>query len=329
MDQQIAALDGQVPEAAAADDSEPELQAVPEAAEPEQIVELDAGEPSGSFGAPGQPNVAPVHEAVTRAVPDPAAVARIHEETTRVVTAAVRAAKGAMPDEAVIPAGVGHTPPVSVAHFATTRLLRPSDGNVPLELGPGGTLIVRVRERIFARTAGVIVSGGELSYEAATRRVRGQQTEEPFGDAAHRMFLVSGTGHLVAAPRGARFTALQLVDDIVYLREDVVAAFEEQLRWENGGIPGARGAMKLVQFRGEGYLALRTRREPLGVKLLPDHVLYVDAEKLLGWIGRIVPRLTAPAAGGALSTQFVECMGEGVVLVEEPEPPRHEPDDGR
>lgn len=332
MDLQLAAVEeggeggeGVITEEASDGDADPDADAIPtETAahagaveEPAQIVELEAGEPSGSFGAPGSPTSELVLGVAGAVVRTPRAV---FEASTRVVEAAVRAARGALPEAAVVPAGVGHTPPTLVSTFATTRLLRPSDGNVPLELGPGGTLVVRVRERIFARTAGVIVSGGELSYEAATRRVRGQQTGEAFGDAAHRMFLVSGEGHMIAAPRGGRFTALQLVDDIVYLREDVVVAFEDGLRWENGGIPGARGAVKLVQFRGEGYLALRTRREPLGVKLLPDHMLYVDASQLLGWIGRVVPRLTAPAAGGALSASFVECLGEGVVLVEEPEP---------
>jgi uncharacterized protein (AIM24 family) len=234
-----------------------------------------------------------------------------------VVTAAVRAAKPPVPQEAVVSAGEGHEAPITVTEFATQRLIRPDDGNMPFEIAAGGTLIVRVRDRIMSRTDGVIVSGGDPVYETATKRVRGTTTKEPFGAAHRPMFTVTGQGHLVAAPRGARFTALQLVDDIVYLREDLVFAFEEQLRWENGGVPGTRGSLAVVQFRGEGCVALRTRRALLTVKVAPEKILYVDAALLMGWIGRVVPRLVA-GAGGDATAPFVECTGEGVVLVDEP-----------
>jgi Flp pilus assembly protein TadD/uncharacterized protein (AIM24 family) len=211
--------------------------------------------------------------------------------------------------------------PVSVTAFATGRLIRPDDGDEPFEVAAGNTLIVRVRGRILSRTEGVVVSGGELAYEPATKRVRGRVTEEPFGSEDRPMFIVSGVGHLVAMPRGSTFSALHLADDIVYLREDLVFAFEERLGWENGHVPGSAGDIPVVQLRGEGCVAIRTRRPPLSVKLAAERILYVDADVLAGWIGRVVPRVVAPVAGGDASAPFVECTGEGVVLVEEPGPP--------
>jgi uncharacterized protein (AIM24 family) len=213
---------------------------------------------------------------------------------------------------------------VAVSAFATERLIRPDDGDLPFEIAAGNTLIVRVRGRIMSRTEGVVVSGGELAYEAATRRIRGKMTEEPFGSESRPMFFVSGQGHLVAVPRGATFTALQLADDIMYLREDLLFAFEEKLGWENGHVPGSAGKIPVVQLRGEGCVAIRTRKLPLTVKLAADRVLYVDADVLAGWIGRVVPRVVAPAAGGEASAPFVECTGEGVVLLEEPGAPEAE-----
>jgi uncharacterized protein (AIM24 family) len=223
------------------------------------------------------------------------------------------------------PAGLeGHRAPLAVSQFATERLIRPDDGDLPFELAAGGTLIVRVRGKLMSRTEGVIVSGGELSYEPATKRVRGRTTEEAFGTEQRPMFIVSGTGHLVAAPSGGTFTALELQDDIVYLREQLVFAFEEHLGWENGHVPGSGASIDVVQFRGQGCVVLRTRRPPISVKLAPEKVLYVDAAVLAGWIGRVVPRVVAPAAGGDASAPFVECTGEGVVLIEEPLPPEEE-----
>ena len=61
-------------------------------------------------------------------------------------------------------------------------------------------------------------------------------------------------------------------------------------------------------------------RPPLTVKLVPEKVLYVDAALLAGWIGRVVPRVVAPAAGGDNSAPFVECSGEGVIIALEPGP---------
>jgi hypothetical protein len=62
----------------------------------------------------------------------------------------------------------------------------------------------------------------------------------------------------------------------------------------------------------------RRRPTPLsGVKLASERVLYVEAAVLAGWVGRVVPRLVPPVTGSAASAPFVECSGEGVVLIED------------
>ncbi len=216
----------------------------------------------------------------------------------------------------------GHQPPLPLSDFATARLIRPEDGDHALEIGAGGVLLVRINGRMMSRTEGVVVSGGDLAYEPATRRVRGEATSEPFGSDGRPLFIVSGKGHLVAAPAGGHFTAVMLDDDILYLREDLVYAFDESLRWENGNVPGSAAAIRMVQLRGSGAVAFRSAQPLLSVKLAPERVLYVDADSLAGWIGRVVPRVVAPAAGGKASAPFVECSGEGVILLEERRPPR-------
>jgi uncharacterized protein (AIM24 family) len=214
---------------------------------------------------------------------------------------------------------VGHEPPQPLSEFATSRLIRPEDGDHPFETSAGGVLIVRVRGRVFTRTEGVNVSGGELAYEVASRRSRGSITSQDFSSEGRQLFIVSGHGHLVASPLGEHFTAVTLDDDILYLREDLVFAFEEQLRWENGHVPGSDSTIPMVQFRGQGAVAFRSRRRLLSIKLAPERVLYIDAQVLAGWIGRVIPRAVTPAAGGERSTLFVECTGEGVILIEDEE----------
>jgi tetratricopeptide (TPR) repeat protein/uncharacterized protein (AIM24 family) len=213
--------------------------------------------------------------------------------------------------------GVGQTAPLPLTDLATARLIRPEDGDAPFEIGASGVLIIRVNDRVMSRTEEVMVSCGDLAFEPATRRVRGAATSEIFGDGDKNLFIVTGKGYLVAAAAGQVFTAVALDDDILYLRETLVFAFEDQLRWENGNVPGSNAQMHVVQFRGRGCVVVRSRRPLLSLKLSSDRVVYVEASVLAGWIGRVVPRLVTPAAGGKSSAPFVECAGEGVVLIED------------
>jgi hypothetical protein len=50
---------------------------------------------------------------------------------------------------------------------------------------------------------------------------------------------------------------------------------------------------------------------------LPSHgVLLVDARRLAGWIGRVIPRAVVSPVGGPMGEVCVECTGEGVVLID-------------
>ncbi|HET6613096.1 MAG TPA: tetratricopeptide repeat protein [Kofleriaceae bacterium] len=283
---------------------------------------LVADEPDG---AKPEPEAEKEAEAETKKPPAKAAIPSIgdgvvsdySDDHPGAITMAVASALPSVAATAPARTVSGGAPSRPLSELATARLLRPEDSGEPFEIGHGGVLIIRVADRVLSRTEGVIVSGGDLAYEPATQRVRGAQSAEIFGGAERPVFIVTGSGHLIAAPLGERFTAVRLDDDILYLREDLVFAFEHELHWENGHVPGADATIRVVQLRGEGCVALRTRRPPLTVKLTPDSVLYVDADVLAGWIGRVVPRVVAPAAGGKSSAPFVECTGEGVVLIED------------
>jgi uncharacterized protein (AIM24 family) len=209
------------------------------------------------------------------------------------------------------------SPPLPVAAFATQRLVRAGAMGEPFALVEGGMLVVRVDGKLPTRTFGAIASSGQLTFEPLTRRVRGQPTDEPFGDGADAMFHAHGHGLVVVAPRGAKFTALALADDIVYVRESSLFAFEENLHWENGRVPGGGPeSMRVVQFRGTGRLVIRAARAAFSLKIEPEQPMFVEATTLLGWIGRVVPRVL-PGQDGE-PTPYIECSGEGVLILEEP-----------
>jgi tetratricopeptide (TPR) repeat protein len=209
------------------------------------------------------------------------------------------------------------SPPLPVAAFATARLLRAGAIGEPFALAEGGMLVVRVDGKLPTRTFGAIASSGQLTFEPLMRRVRGQPTDEAFGEGADAMFFAHGHGLVVVAPRGAKFTALALADDIVYVREASLFAFEENLHWENGRVPGGGpDSMRVVQFRGTGRLVLRAARAAFSLKIEPEQPMFVEATALLGWIGRVVPRVLHGQDGEP--TPYIECSGEGVLILEEP-----------
>jgi Tetratricopeptide repeat len=210
----------------------------------------------------------------------------------------------------------GGTPPRPLSELATEELVRPADSDEAFEIAPGGALVMRVTDKLMARLEGVHVTSGDLTFEPATRRSRGHQTQERFDYGGTPLHAISGNGYLVAVAGKRQFAAVALDDDILYLREDLVFAFENSLRWENGNVPGLRGKLPVVQFRGDGALVLRTLRPLVRVKLTTNGVVLVDAERIAGWIGRVIPRAVIPAENGPLGAMCVECTGEGIILVE-------------
>ena len=229
-----------------------------------------------------------------------------------------RAVDVATPTTASTPGRVaeGSTPPIPLSQLATSELVRPEDGDEPFELSATGELVIRVRERVLTRLDGVHVTGGDLSYEPAMRRSRGHQTEDKFDYGGTQLHSVTGEGYLIAVAGKRVFTAVVLDDDIFYLREDLVFAFEATLRWENGNVPGLRGRLPVVQFRGDGAIAIRSEKPLVPVKLPAAGVVFVDASRIAGWIGRVIPRAVVPPVGGPMGEVCVECTGEGIILVD-------------
>jgi uncharacterized protein (AIM24 family) len=213
-------------------------------------------------------------------------------------------------------APLGSHPPRPLSELATEALIRPEDADYPFEISAAGALIIRVKDRMLCRLAGVHVTGGDLAFKPAMRHSRGHQIEERFDHGGAPLHVVTGTGYLIAVPHEREFAAVLLDDDIFYMREDLVFAFESTLRWENGNVPGLRGRLPVVQFRGDGAVALSLARSLVRVKLPAQGVVFVDAERLAGWIGRVIPRAVVPSTGGPLGDVCIECTGEGVVLVD-------------
>jgi tetratricopeptide (TPR) repeat protein len=279
--------------------------------------ELEHGTHSGAPAAPATEISAPrMTDSLQFVLPQSDAVPSPAEGQSMISRAVEVASPSSAASGAGTRVGWGSTAPVPLSQLATELLVRPDDGEEPFEVTEAGALVIRVHERVLTRLDGIHVTGGELEYEPAMRRSRGHQTEDKFDFGGSRLHAVSGNGYLIAVPGDKTFTAVSLDDDIFYLREDLVFAFESTLRWENGNVPGLRGKLPVVQFRGDGAIAIRTTEPLVRVKLPAQGVLLVAAMRLAGWIGRVIPRAVVPPTDGPMGEVCVECTGEGVVLID-------------
>jgi len=205
-----------------------------------------------------------------------------------------------------------------------SRALAVSKNNVPaLHLRNDRLLqvILKGGQQIFARLGGMVASEGEVSFEPAYKRFRGKETKAVFGGKEDPVMKISGEGQLLLSSSDHRLSLFNLEDEMVYLAEKTVFAFQDGILWENGRIQ-TEGAedLNLVQFKGRGTVSISTREKIVSISVGARSPLIVDFNSLLGWFGKIVPQVKVDDAlpsGGKGKRTVVELKGDGDVLIEE------------
>jgi len=218
-------------------------------------------------------------------------------------------------------ASSGGLPVAPLVGFTVSRLGPPAEQSAWV----GAAARLSITDGAYVRSDAAVASAGVVRWEEANRRVHGRPTAERLGRPEAPFFRVRGrSGELfVAAPPGTgRLIPLQLEDDILYVREDAVLAFEGTVSWEFGHIP--RATVGMLQFRGRGLVAVCVRGEPGSVKVSPERPVQAAARSLLGWVGRVVAHgglhdVGVSSAQTRLSSAGplpITCEGEGVVLLD-------------
>ena len=174
-----------------------------------------------------------------------------------------------------------------------------------LTLGLQGELLLHAEQSLFVREVGLTAIRGALHTEPVARRVQGADTDEILGgDSPIRRW--RGPVSAVAHPReGERFVVLQLEEQRLFVREDLVVAFEATLTFDSATLPLGAASGAFTQLSGVGCVALLLASLPTGVAVNDDAVR-LSPERLVGWTGRLFPS----AEGERLLFR-----GEGVVLV--------------
>ena len=215
----------------------------------------------------------------------------------------------------------GHYP-VEGPHRLEDLILAEEDSGLAAEVH-SGVLMLRLGEACeeedatgaIVRQDRVVLHQGTLDWEAVQRRRMGA-VQGPFEVEGAPVMRVGGDGVVLLHARKERqLNLLQLREDALFMREEVVAAFSSVLFWENGRIPGlgSKGP-QLVHLKGTGFLALETACPVQAYEVHRTSPVVVRLSHLLGWTADVVPQLDREAAQQDGDT-VLRCSGPGLVLI--------------
>lgn len=195
---------------------------------------------------------------------------------------------------------------------STSDIEQPQAG--PFHVGPHG-LAVTVNGEMLTRMTNLVAIVGSVTAHPENRRARGRAVDQPFGEGPAQMQRLSGHGVVHLEMGGARFHALDLNDDSAYLREEHVFGFEETIGFEHGHLSedGIKVGLDLVHLSGDGRVLLQLGGAMKSLAIPPGSPMMVPLQRLVGWFGRVSPRLTGFAGQGA-----VELTGDGFALLVTP-----------
>ena len=194
----------------------------------------------------------------------------------------------------------------------TSDIEQPQAG--PFHVGPHG-LAVSVNGQMLTRMTNLVAIVGSVTAQPEHKRSRGKATEASFGDGPNQMQRLMGHGVVHLEMGSARFHALDLNDDSAYLREERVFGFEETIGFEHGRLAEDDGKLHLdlVHLSGDGRVLLQLNGAMKSLAVPPGEPMVVPLQRLVGWFGRVSPRLTGFAGQGA-----VELTGDGYALLVTP-----------
>ena len=206
---------------------------------------------------------------------------------------------------------------VTLGEFTTTRLLSLAPAPTPLASLGEGVLRFAAGAETHVRESALLVALGGPGLALARRRSRGHFGGGDLATGGDRFFRVEGAGELLLSCPDSRrrLTALKLERDVLYVEEERVMAWGDEVVWEAGRVPGNGKA--LLQFRGTGRVVIVCgEKEIVAVRIAEGECQVVPTARLAGWLGQVVVQGPPAATQNVIpGLEYVTCEGEGVLLL--------------
>ncbi|PZR05796.1 MAG: hypothetical protein DI536_31595 [Archangium gephyra] len=226
----------------------------------------------------------------------------------------------AAPEYVAAPAGYTPMAPQRLVDLGAAGAWVHDASSGPFHLSSDG-LAVTISGEMLLRTHGLVAVVGSVQVAPEQRRRRGRSTQEPFGSGNEQLQRVTGHGIIYLEPGRAKFHAVDLTDhngvkvddDGAYIREEYVFAFEEPISFENGRLTSDAQIIELVHLKGTGRVLLQLDGSLRAMPIPVAAPLVVPLHRVVGWFGRVTPRITGFGGRSAL-----ELTGEGYALLGAP-----------
>ena len=295
--------------------------------------ELDAGELRFALAEPGRPRPGegdwhtlepgdaakpPRSLAPTSLTAPPHSV---HETATRPPPAiSTRMVPPPMPGELA-----ASIPAPSIESVLAPSLLALSHGQA-VASHRSGVVVARLSADLVLATRldALRVVAGSIATRVLHRRAHDADTTAVLGGLGSPFVRVSGDAQVVLGARPAhRLAVLALDEELAFVREDALLAFEMRLSYENGRLaldppgegPRSSEAVEVAQLRGRGAVVLEVTGDLASLPCTAGAPLFIRREWIVAWLGRLLPRALPPTESPSGQRGLVSFSGAGTVLV--------------
>lgn len=211
--------------------------------------------------------------------------------------------------------------PLAASRFArATTLVFPEDP--PVASHEGGSVLVTLNGQFAVRPdflQAVVPRGGPLQSTPLKRKLMASGLDEPLGIPTAPVVQLEGSGGLVlGGPVGRSLSVLRLDGEPFYLREERLVGFEATVDYTNGRLALDTEPVPLVHLSGDGHVVFARGDRVDTLEVTADAAVEAVATRVLGWIGRLLPRALLPSEATAGRARVVSFSGHGHLLLEWP-----------
>ncbi|MCG3173105.1 MAG: hypothetical protein GMKNLPBB_01282 [Myxococcota bacterium] len=261
-------------------------------------------------------DILPVEVDESPAGPEDAPPSRVIEPTDTVQAApaptapAMAAARPAEP-----PVKTGSTA-VTMNEFASAHPFpEPTSGMFSLK---DKVIHVHVNGEVHCRMGNMIGLVGAPRPTEVFRKVKGMQ-RGAFGRGPDSVWRWEGKGQLLFDVGDHRTEVMAIPPEGVYLIERYMLGFGGDVNWLNHELLYQDVTLNIINLTGKGEFCTKCAEEINAFAAHKGDSVFLPAERVIGWTGKILPRLVPPPfpETGA-SVPFLALQGEGVILVRSP-----------